>query len=139
LIRAVIDTNVWVAGILSPDGPPARIVEATLGGRVVPVVSPAILEEYEEVLGRRELSLPGDDVAALLAYLRLPGEHVIHADPVEVRRVCADPDDDIFLATALAGAAEYLVTGNAKHFPRSPWQDVRIMEPARFARLLVAP
>jgi putative PIN family toxin of toxin-antitoxin system len=138
LITAVMDTNVWVAGVLSADGPPARIVEATLAGHIVAVVSPAILDEYEDVLRRRELSLPGDDVTAILAYLRLPGAHVMHADPAEVQRVCPDPDDDIFLATALAGGAAYLVTGNVRHFPRSPWRGVRIVEPARFARLLRA-
>lgn len=130
MIRAVIDTNIWVAGILSPGGPPARVIEAALDGSVVPVVSPAILAEYEDVLLRRELSLPPEDVGAILAYLRLPGPHVVHIDPVEVER------DDIFLGAAVEGNAAYLITGNTRHFPRSPWRGIRIVEPARFVQLL---
>ena len=43
-------------------------------------------------------------------------------------RVCADPDDEIFLERALAAKADYLVTGNTKHFPAS-WLDTRILTP----------
>jgi len=136
LTRAVIDTNVWVAGLLSVGGPPARVVDAALSGLVVPVLSPAILAEYEDVLHRRELSLPLGDVDAVLTYLRLPGEHVIHVDPIEVEPVCADPDDDVFLAAAVEGGAVFVVTGNTGHFPRSPWRGIRIIEPRGFIDLI---
>jgi putative PIN family toxin of toxin-antitoxin system len=136
LIRAVIDTNIWVAGVLSVSGPPARVIDAALSGLVVPVLSPAILAEYEDVLHRRELSLPLGDVDAILTYLRLPGEHVIHVDPAEVERVCADPDDDMFLVAAVEGGAAFVVTGNTGHFPRSPWRGIRIIEPRGFIDLI---
>ena len=51
---------------------------------------------------RPELRLPASDVAAILGYLRLPGVHVVHVDPDDPKRVCPDPDDDIFVAAALA-------------------------------------
>jgi putative PIN family toxin of toxin-antitoxin system len=137
LTRAVIDTNVWVAGVLSVGGPPARVVDVALGGLVVPVLSPAILAEYEDVLHRRELSLPLGDVDAILTYLRLPGDHVTHVDPTEVERVCADPDDDVFLAAAVEGGVAFVVTGNTGHFPRSPWRGIRIIEPRGFIELIV--
>jgi putative PIN family toxin of toxin-antitoxin system len=136
LTRAVIDTNVWVAGVPSADGPPARVVDAALIGLVVPVLSPAILAEYEDVLHRRELSLPLADVEAILTYLRLPGEHVIQVDPTGVERVCVDPDDDMFLAAAVEGGAAFVVTGNRGHFPRGPWRGIRIIEPRGFVELI---
>ena len=135
MIRAVIDTNVWVSGLLSSRGAPAQIVDLALAGRIIPVVAPAILDECEEVLLRRELDLPPGDVRAVLSYLRLPGEHVIHVDPGIPERVCSDPDDDVFLSVATAGNADYLVTGNPKHFPRSPWRGVRIVSPASFLKV----
>ncbi len=138
MTRAVIDTNVWVAGVLSAGGPPARVVDAALSGLVVPVLSPAILAEYEDVLHRRELSLPFADVEAILTYLRLPGEHVIHVDPTGAERVCVDPDDDMFLAAAAEGGAAFVVTGNTGHFPRSPWRGIRIIEPRGFMELIDA-
>lgn len=135
MIRAVIDTNVWVAGILSTSGPPARIVDAIVARAIVPVVSPAILAEYTEVFQRSRLRLPAGTVGGILAYLRLPGTHVIHADPQEIQRVCADPDDDVFIAAAADGGADYLVTGNTRHFPTNPWRGVRIVDPARFLQV----
>lgn len=132
MIRAVLDTNVWVVGLLSKTGPPAQIVDLALRGVFTPVVSPDILEELDRVLHRRELALPAQDVAAVIAYLRLPGPHVLQVDPEETEHVCADPDDDIFTAAAAEGAADYLVTGNTRHFPKNPWRGVQIVDPAAF-------
>ncbi len=49
-MRIVLDTNVLVAGLLSPTGPPGWIVEAVLAGDVDLVLNMAIRQEYEEVL-----------------------------------------------------------------------------------------
>ena len=138
MIRAVIDTNVWVSGLLSSRGAPAQIVDLVLAGRIIPVVASAILDECEDVLLRPELGLPPGDVRTVLSYLKLPGEHVIHVDPGTPDRVCSDPDDDVFLSVAIAGNADYLVTGNLKHFPRSPWRGVRIVSPTSLLRVALA-
>lgn len=132
MIRAVIDTNVWVSGLLSVTGPPARIVDLTLRSLIIPVVSAATLNELDQVLRRTELELPRREVMAVLAYLRLPGLHVVNVDPEKPERVCVDPDDDIFTAAAVEGEAEYLITGNTRHFPQSPWRGIQIVDPATF-------
>jgi uncharacterized protein len=51
--------------------------------------------------------------------------------PTETIRACSDPDDDIFLECATAAQADYLVTGNVRHFP-SPWTKTRIVTPRLF-------
>ncbi|HEY6073897.1 MAG TPA: putative toxin-antitoxin system toxin component, PIN family [Anaerolineales bacterium] len=132
MTRAVIDTNVWVAGLLSRAGPPARIVDMALRGEIVPVVGPAMLDELYDVLRRPELRLPERDVAAVLTYLRLPGDHVRHVDPISPDHICSDPDDDIFAASAVEGGATHLITGNLRHFPPSPWRGILIVKPAAF-------
>jgi putative PIN family toxin of toxin-antitoxin system len=132
VIRAVIDTNVWVAGLLSSTGAPARVVDLVLRASVIPIVSPAMLDELQEVFQRPELGLRAHAVAAVIAYLRLPGNHVVHVDPAEPEPVCKDPDDDVFTAAALEGKAEYIVTGNTKHFPSSPWRGIHIVTPKTF-------
>jgi len=109
VIRAVLDTNVWVAGLLTPSGPPARILDLAISGALTPVVSPAILHEYEAVLTRPELNLPVAEVRTALAYLKIPGAHVVHVDPADLPGVCSDPDDDHFLAAALAARAAAVV------------------------------
>jgi len=134
VIRAVIDTNVWVAGLLSSSGPPSRVVDMVIRGIAAPVVSEAILDELDEVLHRPELALAPADISSILGYLRLPGGHVIHVEPPAVERICGDPDDDRFLAAALAGDAQYVITGNLRHFPRSPWRDIQIVSPVAFLK-----
>lgn len=131
MIRAVIDTNVWVSGLLSVMGPPA-LVDLTLRGLIIPVVSAATLSELEQVLRRPELALPRREVMAVPAYLRLPGLHVVNVDPEKPERVSVDPDDDIFTAAAVEGEAAYLITGNTRHFPQSPWRGIQIVDPATF-------
>jgi len=132
VIRAVLDTNVWVAGLLTPSGPPARILDLAISGALTPVVSPAILHEYEAVLTRPELNLPVAEVRTALAYLKIPGAHVVHVDPADLPGVCSDPDDDHFLAAALAARAAAVVTGNARHVPSSPWKGIVIATAATF-------
>jgi len=101
---------------------------------ITPVVSPAILREYQDVLARPELHLPKADVLTTLKYLKIPGSHVIHVDPTDLPRVCSDPDDDHFLAAAMTGRAAFIVTGNPRHVPPSPCQGIVITTPAAFLR-----
>jgi len=136
VIRAVLDTNVWVAGLLNRVGAPARICDLALGGAPVLVVSPAIAWEYEKVLARPELALPAAEVRSAVAYFKLPGPHVVHVDPTTLPGACTDPNDDHFLAAALAGRATAIVTGNLRYFPPSSWKGIRIVAPAAFLRWL---
>jgi uncharacterized protein len=55
--------------------------------------------------------------------------------PTEAIRACSDPDDDIFLESAHAAQADYLVTGNLKHFPAS-WSATRIVAPRRLLNII---
>lgn len=139
MTRAVLDTNVWVAGLLAPTGPPARIIDLAFSGALTLVVSPWILREYQELLARPQLALPRAEVLTALAYLKIPGTHVVHVDPAHVPAVCSDPDDDHFLAGALACRADAVITGNTRHFPASPWRGVVIVTPAVFLRSFAAP
>ena len=67
MIRAVIDTNVLVSGLLSPAGNEALILLAIHQGLVHPCFSEEILEEYAAVLARPKFSFPPDEIAAVLA------------------------------------------------------------------------
>lgn len=107
-----------------------------MSGMITPVVSPAILRKYQDVLARPELRLPNADVLTALEYLKIPGSHVIHVDPTDLPGLCSDPDDDHFLAAAMTGRAAFIVTGNSRHFPPSPWQGIAITTPAPFLRSL---
>ena len=70
MIRAVIDTNVLVSGLLSPAGNEALILLAIHQGLVHPCFSDEILEEYAAVLARPKFAFPSDEIAAVLAMFR---------------------------------------------------------------------
>ena len=70
MIRAIIDTNVLVSGLLSPAGNEALIILAVNQGLLRPCLSEEIIEEYAAVLARPKFAFPPDEIAALIAMLR---------------------------------------------------------------------
>ena len=125
-MRVVLDTNVLVSGVLSPHGPPGRLVDLVLAGDLGLVVDDRVLSEYAEVLRRPRFGLPEREVEVLMRHLRDVGEGVT-ARPLAV--TLPDEDDLPFLEVAAAGAAT-LVTGNARHFrPVRGRHAVRVLSP----------
>lgn len=123
----VIDTNVVVSGLLNPHGPSARIVDAVLDGRVKLVYAARILAEYRDVLRRPRLNLVPEKIRALLNGLR--GQLMVTPTGVVVN--APDPDDLVFVETALATADRTIVTGNLAHYPAEVLQGVRVLTPAQ--------
>jgi putative PIN family toxin of toxin-antitoxin system len=124
VIRAVIDTNVLVSGLLSPSGNEALIVLAIHHGLIRPCFSEEILEEYAAVLARRKFAFPPEEIAALIAMLRRNGELVT---PVEAPAVSPDPADIKFLQCAIAARADFIVTGNKRDFPEAHYGHTRVV------------
>jgi putative PIN family toxin of toxin-antitoxin system len=127
MIRVVIDTNIIVSALLQPLGPPAQVYSLVLSGSIQLCISGEVYAEYEEVIRRPRFRRDENVIAAALETIRDKGFWV---RPSETVRVCADPDDDIFLECAQAGRAAYLVTGNLKHFPAA-WLDTQIVTARR--------
>jgi putative PIN family toxin of toxin-antitoxin system len=123
MIRVVLDTNIVVSALLQPLGPPAHVFTLVIAGSIQLCVSGKVYAEYEEVISRPRFQRSDDVIAGALRAIRDKGFWV---RPAEVVRVCSDPDDDIFLECAQAARADYLVTGNLKHFPTS-WEGTRIV------------
>jgi uncharacterized protein len=111
--RLVIDTNVFASGLISGAGSPARVLRAVQGKRAVHLVSDPIVEEYLRVLDyariRKFRKITDAFVADIAAYL------VYQTERVELQsriRMSPDPNDDMFLNTAVDGGATLLVTGD---------------------------
>ena len=136
-MRVILDTNVFVSGVFF-GGPPGRILDAWRDGRVQPVLSAEILEEYRrvgQVLGGQ---CPGVDLEPFLALL------AVHADFVDTptlsEPVSSDPDDDKFLACAVAAGVTVIVSGDKDLVEQSGWRGVHILRPRRFVdEYLAAP
>ncbi|MCE5190413.1 MAG: putative toxin-antitoxin system toxin component, PIN family [Actinomycetia bacterium] len=128
-MRIVLDTNVLISGLLSPFGPPGEIVRMVSSGSLTLVVDARILSEYADVLARPRFAFDPDAVAALLDYIGFRGE-VVASEPL-ARRL-PDPGDEPFLEVALAGAADFIVTGNLAHFSPEALAGAIALSPARF-------
>jgi putative PIN family toxin of toxin-antitoxin system len=133
VIRAVIDTNVLISGLLTPSGNAALILLAVRHGMLHPCFSEDILTEYRNVLGRPKFGFPPDEIAALLAMLRNNGEFV---QPKRSNFVSPDPADTKFLHCAQAGQADFIVTGNKRHFPNAPYGQTQIVNAAELLDLI---
>jgi len=128
-VRVVIDTNVLVSGVFF-GGVPGRILEAWRAGKLTLVVSPAILEEYHRVGADLATRYAGTSLEPFLALVTVRAE-VVAAPPL-VEPLCADPDDDKFMACALAGAATVVVSGDRALRGVSGWKGVDVVAPRAF-------
>ena len=108
LLRAVLDTNVYVAAVLtsSATSPTAELLHRWADGEFVLLIADPILEEITEKL--REKGVSPERTLELVSRLNLRAEKVTLEEILAV--VAADPDDDVVLACAVNGRADYLVT-----------------------------
>lgn len=141
-VRAVVDTNVVVSGILSPGGKPAAVLRAA-GVSFQLVWTPGIVAECLRVLAypriAKVLAPTGRPEYArrVVAGLAAGADMVSPELLPRVRAVRADPDDDLFLATALAGGAQVLVSGDRRHLlSMQEYAGVRIVDAAAFLEAL---
>lgn len=128
-MKIVLDTNVLVAGLLTPFGPCGAIVRMVSSGDLTLCLDARILSEYNEVLRRPKFRFEPDKVAPLLDYVEHSGE-IAASSPLPAP--LPDPDDQPFLEVALAGPAACLVTGNHAHFPAKHCQGVKVLSPSEF-------
>ena len=110
----VLDTNILVSAPLKPESYPAHVFNAALNEKVTLLFDNRILEEYRRVLMRPRFGFTMEMVEPLLDYIESEGEFVA-ADYSGIR--FEDPGDKKFYEVAVTKGADYLVTGNIRHFP----------------------
>jgi putative PIN family toxin of toxin-antitoxin system len=133
-LRLVIDTNILVSAALKPDGLQRTVLLLAITKPARLYVSAAIVAEYREVLARPELKIRKALRQQLLDLIRNRA-HLV--SPTRRLRVAKDPDDDKFLECADAARADYLLTGNQRHFPRF-WKKTKVITSREFISI-VAP
>ena len=133
--KVVYDTNVLVSALLKEHSVPAYLISLAVTKQVRLFYSPPIWEEYTDVLHRPKFGFEARSVKAFLRDLRKAGSQVRHTTPVTVAR---DVDDNKFLECAQAARADYVVTGNTKHFPSPTFKRTRIVTPMEFVRILTS-
>jgi uncharacterized protein len=121
--RIVLDTNVLVSAHLNVFGYERHVLDLVFSKKLKLFVSKPILQGYEGVLGRPKFVLPPRLVAKSLRRLSGLAKMVV---PESELKVTSDPEDNRFLECAQAARADYLVTGNKRHFPRE-WRQTLVV------------
>jgi putative PIN family toxin of toxin-antitoxin system len=130
-LRLVMDTNVLISAALTPEGLQRTTLLLAITKPARFYVSRPILEEYAEVLSREELAIRRGIRQQLLQLIK-NHSHVVN--PSRRLAVASDSDDNIFLECADVARADYLITGNPKHFPRF-WKNTKIITSREFISL----
>ncbi|MBI4421301.1 MAG: putative toxin-antitoxin system toxin component, PIN family [Gemmatimonadetes bacterium] len=142
-VRAVLDLNVLIAGVLGialgRSSPPIIALVAGLEGDYHLLASPRLLDELHTVLQRPRFGL-GANLAQRWAELIGSASQLV-STPGRLAILKRDPADNAVLECALHGAAEFLVTGNQRHFQELKSDDsreivyrgVRVVTPRAFA------
>jgi putative PIN family toxin of toxin-antitoxin system len=131
-LRLVIDTNIVVSAALKPDGLQRTTFLLAITRPARLYVSAPILSEYRVVLSRRELRIRRGLQQQLLQLIK-NHSHVVF--PSHSLQITSDPEDNIFLECADAAHADYLVTGNLRHFP-SFWKKTKIITSREFIAIM---
>ena len=119
MIHAVIDTNVLVSVLLakSEDSSVIKLIDAVLDGKIIPLFNNEIIAEYTEVLSRPKFNFDKEMRELLVERIVFLGED---ADRTAYPESLPDEDDRVFYEVALGTDDAYLVTGNLRHFPKTP-------------------
>lgn len=128
-MKVVVDTNVLVAGLLSPFGSPGEVVRMIASGSLSLCFDARIITEYAQVLSRPKFSFGQDHIEVLLDQVKAAGV-VAAADPLSTH--LPDESDEPFLEVAVSGQAKCLITGNLKHYPVPLRQGVQVLSPTEF-------
>lgn len=137
-MRVVLDTNVVISGLGRASSPPGQILQFWKSGSVELVTSRQLVAEYRTALSypkvRAFLKLTDAEVEEALLGLE---DADIQVDiGVPERTVHSDPDDDIVVATAIAGEADFIVSGDRHLLELGEHKGIRIIPPVMLLALL---
>jgi len=130
-MRVVLDTNVFISSFFG--GNSRAIIDLWKDGRLTLCLSQEILDEYIEVL--RRLGFDNTQEMEELLKLFATGFHIVFTTRTPEVHVVADPDDDKFIACALALKAQYVVSGDKALIDVRRYQGINIVTPGEFLEI----
>ena len=117
-VYAVFDTNVLISALLSKreDSPTVLLLNHVIDGRIILVYNDEIVSEYQEVLHRDKFGFSDERIKTVLEVVRTG----LCLGRTPSNEIFPDEDDAIFYEVALSKEGTFLITGNLRHFPKSP-------------------
>ena len=136
-MRAVVDTNILVRGVIRPHGTVGPVLLRLRHGEYTLLYAQPLLEELVDVLNRprirKKYGLTGQDIQTVAGLILLRGDGVT---PTERISDCRDPKDDMFLEVGVAGKADVIVRGDQDLLTLHPYGDILIVGPSAFLQML---
>jgi len=133
VVKVVLDTNVYISAILF-GGKPERIISMARSSEIELLISPDILAEVAKVL-RAKFAWTDEQIRVTLA--EITSITTLITPKIALKVIAEDKADNMFLACALAGGAEYVVSGDTRHLqPLKEYQGIRILSPAEFLPII---
>jgi len=133
VIRVVLDTNIVVSALLF-GGQLERLIELWKEGKILPLCSKEIIDEYLKVLSYPKFQLTEEEISYLLTQEILPWFEVVEV-PTGKPYVEADPEDDKFIWCAIEGKADFIVSGDS-HLLELANSPVPIVSVKEFLKLM---
>lgn len=137
--RLVIDSNVWIAGLLSPTGTARRLIDAVLERELTVPMSEATFTELVDRLNRPKFDRYRDAGAWDLFLSELIELASWHEDSDCAAGVCRDAGDDKFPSFAVTAEADVLITGDSDLLELGSYSGIPLMSPAQFIQSLLQP
>ena len=138
MIRVVLDTNVFISAVLKPRSNPGLIFKFIRDGRIELIISPGILSEIERVMLYPKLMkihhLPPKAIAEFIDNLEAFSLVVKPTMTLEI--IQDDLSDNIFLECAVAGSADFIVSGDHHLKDLKIYDGIEIIDPATFLKIL---
>lgn len=134
MIRVVIDANQFVSALLKPDSNPAWVLGLAREGKIQLIMSPAIVDEIRAVLLYPKIMKRHHQTPAQLDlfFKKLLKVAVITRDEPKFEIIVNDPSDNKYLECAVAGRADFIISGDSHLTDLTSFQGIRILSPTRF-------
>ncbi len=130
MLRVVFDTNIIISALLNEEGLPALLLDLAFSGKLQFFYSTALMREYEEVLRRKKFNLSPQKIKKALDEIKRIG---IKVYPLKlICRIHKNPADNRILEVSQESDADYIITGNSRHFSFSHYKNTKIITPRKF-------
>ena len=136
MLKAVIDTSVFTAGIISPTGASRRIIRAMSAGLFIPIACEETIEELMDVCQRPKFErfINKTETASLIETIHKRA--LIVRPAILTKSISEDPDDDIFLLIALTAKANCIVSFDNHLLDLELFREIPVVRPAMFLQKL---
>ncbi|MBU4305361.1 MAG: putative toxin-antitoxin system toxin component, PIN family [Candidatus Omnitrophica bacterium] len=129
MLKAVIDTNLFVSAVISKKGSPARLLQLWCEHAFLVIISEQMVEEIERVLTypriRNKYNLKNEEIGQAVSTIKKFA--VVLPDVIKLDIVKDDPDDNKVLACALMVKADYIVSGDSHLLSLGVFEDIPIV------------